>query len=201
MHFGIPFRRLLFVGLLLGGFGQGMAVETDDFRPILKAQLARYPEMQVQDCYKLLYQACLGSEHAVNDPAVAARWLEKELAELGPGPDEPVIDPIASDGRIVRVHLRAFVQHKGDTARLAQAFVQTANTYHGSREVLAAAWKQVISLAATGELPFPVAAVQKYGLEMAAAGYPAVHHSEKFQQRYGPAYRVIAREFVAGLRI
>jgi len=132
---------------------------------------------------------------------VAAQWLEKELADLGPGPDEPVIDPIASDGRIVRVHLRAFVQHKGDTARLAQAFVQTANTYHGSREVLAAAWKQVTELAEAGGLPFTADAARKFGQAMAANGYPAAHHSEKFRQLYHPAYRVIAREFVAGLRI
>ncbi len=176
-----------------------MAVETVDYRLLLKAQRIRYPEMQVQDCYKLLFQSCLGSEHAGGDPATAARWLDKELAAMGPGNDEPVIDPISPDGRIVRVHLRPFVRRHGDAGRLVEAFVQTANSFHGSRESLAAAWEQVVRLAAAGELSFSAEAAREFGHEMAAAGYPAVHHSEQFNTLYRPAYRVIAREFLAGL--
>ena len=170
-----------------------------DFGRLLKEQRARYPEMQLPDCYKLLFQACLGSEHAVGDPGAAKQWLERELATMGPGPVEPVIDPITPDGRIVRVHLRAFVLRKGDATRLVQAFGQTANTHRGSRESLAAAWELVIKLAAAGELPFSAAAAQNYGREMAKAGYPAVRHSDKFRELYRPAYRVLAREHLAGL--
>jgi len=175
------------------------AATAADFKPVIKAHLARYPAMELQDCYKLLYQACLGSEHAVGDTAAATRWLDQELASLGDGPVEPAIDPLTPDGRIVRVHLRPFVQQHGDKARLAQAFVETGQTFRGSRETLAAAWEQVVQLAAARELPFTAAAARTYGKEMAAAGNPAVHHSEKFTRLYHPAYRVIAREYLPGL--
>lgn len=169
-----------------------------DFTPVLKQHFARYPEMQLQDCYKLLVQACLGSEHAVGDAATATRWVERELATLAPGPAEPLLDPISPDGRLVRVHLRPFLAQKGDPARLVTAFVQTANTFHGSRETLVAAWAQVIALTEAGSLPFPADAARAYGKEMAAAGWPAVRHSKPFNARYQPAYRVVEREQLAG---
>ena len=73
---------------------------------ILQDHLARYPKMQARDVYKLLHQAAMGSEHAVTDIASARAWLERELAEIGPGPAEPLVDPISPDGQIARIHLR-----------------------------------------------------------------------------------------------
>jgi hypothetical protein len=76
---------------------------------ILRSHFSRYPLMQVQDLYKLLHQAALGSEHAVRNPETARNWLTRELAEMGDGPPEPLFDPISPGGEIARVHLRPFV--------------------------------------------------------------------------------------------
>jgi hypothetical protein len=125
--------------------------------------------------------------------------LEREVAGLGPGPSEPLVDPISPDGRIVRIHLRPFVEQHGDLDRLAAAFVQTATTFRGSKDSLAPAWAQVVRLAAKGEVPFSAGDAERFGAAMAAEGYPAVHHSKEFNERYRPAYRVVAREFLPGL--
>jgi len=191
--------RRLTCFLFVVGLAAGALAEPGDFRPILREQAKRHPQMEPADCYKLIYQACLGSEHAVNDPAEAKRWLESELAGLGAGPAEPLIESISPDGRIVRVHLRAFVARQGDPAKLLQAFVQTANNFHGSRENLLAAWAQVVELAQAQELPFSAQAAREFGEKMAAAGHPAVHHSKNYNEAAKPAYRVIAREYLAGL--
>lgn len=167
-----------------------------DIRPLLQRQLALYPKMEIQDCYKLLFQACLGSEHAVGDAAGATRWMEREWASLGEGPAEPPIDPISPDGKLVRVNLRPLKERKGDAAALVQAFVATANGFRGSRETLAAAWAQLVTLAESGAIPFSAADVRAFGEKQAAAGYPAVHHSARYNALYRPAYRVVAREFL-----
>jgi hypothetical protein len=169
------------------------------YSDLVRQHLKRYPEMELPDCYKLLHQACLGSEHAVSDPAAATRRMEKELAAMGTGPIEPLADPIAPEGSLVRVHLRPFINRKGDPARLVQAFVQTAATRHGTTGDLAAAWSQMIALAAEGALPFTAEAAREYGNKQAAAGWPAVHHSARFSELYRPAYRVVAREYLADL--
>lgn len=71
-------------------------------RSLLARQVARFPAMESQDVYKLLYQATMGSRHAGLDSAMAARWLERELRDMGPGPGEPVVDTISADGRMAR---------------------------------------------------------------------------------------------------
>ena len=43
--------------------------EEDTCRQILAAHVKRYPRLEIQDLYKLVYQGALGSEHAVSDPA------------------------------------------------------------------------------------------------------------------------------------
>ena len=36
--------------------------------------------------------------------------------------------------------------------------------------------------------------------EQAEAGYPAVHHSERYEAAYAPAYRVVALQHLASLQ-
>ena len=43
--------------------------EEDIYKQILAAHVKRYPRLEIQDLYKLVYQGAMGSEHAVSDPA------------------------------------------------------------------------------------------------------------------------------------
>lgn len=186
--------RLLIFVLALFAAADGMAA---DFRAVLLEHADRYPKLEPQDCYKLLFQAVLGAEHAVSDEAAARRWMDDELATLGDGPAEPLVDSISPDGTLVRVHLRPFVARGGDPAKLVRAFVQTAQKKFGTRDDLAAVWTQVVALAGVKKLPFTADAAHVFGEKMHTAGWPAVHHSKTFGAEYRPAYRVIARELVA----
>lgn len=172
-------------------------VSAADFQPVVLGHAKRYPRWEPQDCYKLLFQAVLGAEHAVSDEAGARKWMENEVAALGDGPAEPLVDPISADGALVRVHLRTFVARGGDPAKLVRAFVATGQRKFGTREQLADAWAQVVALAEARRLPFTAAAALEFGEKMRAAGWPAVHHSKAFGAAYRPAYRVIAREFLS----
>ncbi|MBN2548538.1 MAG: hypothetical protein JXB15_05255 [Anaerolineales bacterium] len=156
----------------------------------------RYPAWQLQDLYKLLVQAALGSEHAVSDPPSAQRWLERELGEMGAGPDEPIFDPITPDERMIRVHLRSFLAAGCHPQSLLEAFLATATTYHGSREQLASWCSLAIEMCQNGDLPFNAQEAQAFFAEMGENGYPAVHHSPVYQRLYHPAYRVVLRALI-----
>ena len=65
---------------------------------ILRSHISHYPSMQIQDLYKLLHQAAIGSEHALANPESARNWLTRELAEMGEGILELLTDPISADG-------------------------------------------------------------------------------------------------------
>lgn len=170
-----------------------MDYEIDTLRQILSDHFSRYPVMQVRDVYKLLLQAALGCEHAVRDEASAQEWLERELAEMGDGPDEPLFDPVSPDGEIVRVHLRPYFRAGKDPEKLLQSFVQTSRMFPGSHDKLRAFWEEINMMCENGLLPFRKQSIEAFFVEMEARGFPAAHHSEEYMRQYRPAYRVVAR--------
>jgi len=163
-----------------------MSIET-----ILRAHFSRYPAMQIQDVYKLLHQAALGSEHAISNPEGAKKRLERELVEMGRGTDGVAIDPISPDGRIVRVHLRPFVAQGGDPEVLLAAFIHTANEFQGDKRILTEYWE-----VATNSMQFSSADMDEFIKPLGEKDYPAVHHSSIYEKNYQPAYRVVLREFI-----
>jgi len=156
---------------------------------IVRAHLVRYPDMQIQDVYKLIHQATMGSGHAVTDPESARLWLERELADMGDGIPEPLIDPISADGQMARVHLRPYLAQGGDPQKLMSAFIRTANEFRGDEAILKKEW----DIATRLEI-FPPAEMDDFIQKL--RGYPAVHHSAIFTQRYRPAYRVILQKYL-----
>ena len=162
---------------------------------ILLAHLARYPLMQPVDLYKLLHQAAMGSEHAAPDEMTARPWLEREIRNLGEGPGDPLIDPIAPGGEIVRVHLRPYLAAGYEPERLLHALLRTGREHRGSTERLAE-WGQVAAqMAEAGWLPFGPE-LRELLQERAAQGYGAAHHSRQYVESYRPAYRVVTAAFL-----
>ena len=160
---------------------------------ILRDHARRYPRWNEFDLYKLLHQAERGSEHTLTDGRAESQWLDRELAHLGPGPIEPLIDPIRADGQLVRIHLRPWLERGLDPATLLEAFLQTARRWQASSTGLEAALHSAESLAE--QLGLPVEAVAKCAARMKPLGFPAVHHSRTFEAEYRPAYRVVAVSF------
>jgi hypothetical protein len=169
---------------------------TGRMRWILADHARRYPRWAVDDLYKLVHQASMGSEHAAGEEGRTREWLLREMNELRAGPDEPLVDPISPDGRIVRVHLRPFVACGLDPEPMLQAFLRTAERFSPSVERLVAYAEVAAGLAEEGTLRLPRARIVEWFDEMRAAGYPAVHHSPGFARSYRPAYRVVSLELL-----
>ncbi len=164
------------------------------FENILRSHLTRYPAMQIQDVYKLIHQAALGSEHAAPDPESARKWIEREIADMGDGQNEPLVDPISPDGEIVRVHLRPYVLRGGSIAELVEAFIRTANEYRGEITLLESYWAAAVGLG-----HFPAAEMDEFIQPLKAENYPAVHHSAEYRNAYHPCYRVVSQKVASWL--
>jgi hypothetical protein len=165
-------------------------------RSILNEHAHRYPQWEVDDLYKLIHQAAMGSEHGMRDETSLRDWLLQELAQLGPGPGEPLVDPISPDGRIVRVHLRPFTILQSPLEPLLQAFIRTSREVSPSIEHLEEYAADAILLAGEGMLPFSRGLVVTFMAGMRARNFPAVHHSARYRQLYQPAYRVVLRDLL-----
>jgi hypothetical protein len=166
--------------------------EADATRAIIADQLARHPEAGPEDLYKLLHQATMGSEHAMTDTAGVRAYLTRELATMGEGVTEPMIDTIAPGGAIVRVHLRPWVAAGRSTDSLLAAFIATAETFRGDTGRLGRALSLAERMIAAGGARFPVTSWRDLVHARRAEGYPAIHHSAGYQEAYRPAYRVVA---------
>ncbi len=154
---------------------------------IIISHLRRYPLMQAQDIYKLLYQVALGSEHAARDGHKAHAALLSEIATLRLGPEEPIFDKIGPLGQLARVHLRPYVALGYSIDRLFTAFMNTSREFHGTTETLQTYLQSAAPLAP--DLPAFVAHMQ-------AQGWPPVRHSAVYAQNYAPAYRIVMPELM-----
>lgn len=163
---------------------------------VLQDHLSRYPALQIQDLYKLLHQAALGSEHAVSDRGSVERWLSHELAEMGEGIPEPLTDPISHDGDLVRVHLRSYMAARHDPMLLLDAFIRTANEYHGDPQFLEQYWQEAVAISS-----FPASEMDDFFQGLKDKSFPAVHHSAEYERLYRPAYRVVSLVFCPELRL
>jgi hypothetical protein len=161
-------------------------------RSILIDHARRYPEWAVDDLYKLIHQAAMGSKHALTDESVARESLLQELAHLDRGPDEPLVDPISPDGRVVRVHLRPFSMLRLRQESLLLAFIRTPKEVPPSVDSFGGYAAAAAQLAQEGRLAFTDSRLAAYLSEMQASGFPAVHHSQGYARLYRPAYRVVA---------
>lgn len=179
---------------------EAAGAEDERFRQVVTYHLEKYPSMEIQDLYKLVFQAAMGSEHAVPDRQAAQQWLERELATLVIGSEEPFSEPLSPDGELVRVNLRGYVEQGGDTRELLDAFIATAKQFEASEGGLERYWGYVEAMAETGQIPYPKGQLGKWFAEMRDQGFPAVHHSSSYRNLYQPAYRVVSRELLSSER-
>jgi hypothetical protein len=163
-------------------------------RSILINHGQRYPYWAIEDLYKLIYQAAMGNEHAVTEENRVQDLLSQEIAGLIDGPVEPLIDPISADHRIVRVHLRPFIDLGLNQGVLVNAFIMTARHFPGSLNSLSEYARIALQLTQEGVLPFAAEQFSGYIADQRAKSYPPVHHSPLYTEKYRPAYRIVARE-------
>ena len=170
--------------------------EPASFDQIVRHHFEKYPSMEIEDLYKLVFQAAMGSEHAVPNREAAQQWLERELETLTVVPQQPFSEPLSPGGDLVRVNLRSFATRGGDMEALLDAFIKTAEQVSASEEKLREHWADVEAMAEAGEIPFGKSELQELFAQMESRGFPAIHHSSTYRKQYEPAYRVVLLEYL-----
>ena len=164
----------------------GGLLERNSYREIIQHHLIRYPGMQLQDLYKLVYQGVMGSSHAINSVDAAEKWLHDELLSMGTDSfGEEVVETLSS--HIARVNLRPFVADGGDPGLLLQSFIRTGKKYSGSTVDLIRKW----DTAGGYQSFFQPSEIKSFIHRQEEEGFPAVHHSSVYRELYRPAYRVV----------
>ncbi len=161
-------------------------------RKLLTEHYAKYPQLQIRDVFKFLYQSSFGCEHMVDSSEAATERIRNESACAAQN-DGSFIDRL--DGEYSRVHLACL--GKGLSAEtLGKLFFTSAKKEINGKLALEQKIEIAKELIREKNLPFSLDEFEKAAGEWQAEGYPAVHHSDVFRDAFKPSYRVIDNRYV-----
>lgn len=170
-----------------------------DTETILLTHLERYPDMQPQDCIKLLYQNEFGCEHLVADRDAALAWIKKEYDSVPHDPEHILIENIG--GGWTRVHMEPLEAKGISPEALCKVFIESERVCKDNNAV---ATKHrflkkidlLERLSLDGKTCFTHEQLVSFLEQYRALDYPPVHHSEIFRKKYHPTYRVIWGDYL-----
>lgn len=196
-----PVHRLMKTSFLWCAFiatlcFSGCGGEKVEMEKIIMWHMQRYPQMEVEDLYKLVYQSAMGISHFISNPEKAREYLNWEMSHLKDGEDIDLSEPLSPDGVMIRVNLYKYKQGGGEADDLFEAMMKSAENHQPSIEKIEKYWDYLADMAESGKLPFTPSELESFFEEMGAMNFPAVHHSETYRELYHPAYRVILSEYL-----
>jgi len=155
---------------------------------LLYDHYVNFPELDIQDAVKFLYQHYMGPGHLVSDESAALSRLKSEWDCITPDTDAPLFYPLGNG--LCRLNLNRCKADNLSFSDITKLFVLTARHSSSDKHALEQ------SLALITSLPFPQDEVNKYLEQYRAQGCPMVSHSTRFRQQYHPAYRVVFLHYV-----
>ena len=158
---------------------------------LLLSQVQTYPEIELQDLFKFIYQSAFGCEHMLADLDVAMERIRQEAENCRPHTGE-LVEPL--NGTYCRVHLD-YLKEGLRAETLGKLFFLSAEHEAEGEANLREMVSLFIELCQNGSLPFSGEEATSAVEVWENSGFAACHHSDRFRAAYAPAYRVIKKEY------
>jgi len=164
---------------------------------LITSHVNRYPLMQIQDIYKLLFQGTMGVDHYLPNSQTFEEKLAAEMDHILADSSLPLWEAIRPDGKIVRLNLAACKSRTCEISYIASLCYWTANLFQGDLGDLKNAWNTFQRLCHSHRIQkFPLDLVDQFSHQIEKNRFLPMHHSKIYQQAYKPAYRLVVREFL-----
>lgn len=170
--------------------------EFKSWHDVIAWHIHNHPGFYVQDLYKLIYQGVLGAEHLLADVEQARSRFETEWHTQPATTREPLIEPVAVDGTVVRLHLRPCKGMGWRMEKIWQSFYLSAQKTSAAHEEFVATWSEIIK---NPLIPLDRHRIERFDRQMLADGYPPCHHSRQYNDYNRPSYRVVLRRYAGFL--
>ena len=168
-----------------------MMIENKIYNLVLN-EFTRFPKSEVQDYYKLLFQAVYGAEHMIQNYNDCFKMLEEEISQIEPDIIYPVYYDISLTFPLVRVNLSRCKADKIDHHIISKAFFEGAKI---NIKIDTLGFETYLNIAVNTLKKYPFNKNEKlldeFIRKIKKLGFPAVHHSEAYRNSYKPHYRVI----------
>ena len=166
---------------------------------LVDTHLQRYPEMQPQDIYKLLFQATRGPGHFGMEYDFVFNYLTLESEKLDSAryQDTTLVEPLGPE--YIRIYLGPFLARGGTLDSLATFQVASAEKPPES-DLMPEVWDAFTHSHVVTELDsIQQAEIPKFTELMITNNWPAVHHSDLYRSLYDPHYRVLLRSKLSSI--
>lgn len=171
---------------------QGTCGERWSVKRLVEFHQQQKRSLNVQDVYKMLYQASFGVEHLLGDTTSVRSYLLDEMASMDTADrGEMLVEQISTTGEIVRVNLRPFRSLSFDPESLVQIMYRSARMMTPDTTLFYRNWEDFKSLVRYGLLSFPVEEVDEWESQLPSGVIAPVHHSVSYVEANAPAYRVV----------
>lgn len=163
--------------------------------------LERYPEMELSDVIKIVYQSEFGGGHMIKDPKTSLERLTEECQEQ----DGAISENCPVHWEEIGSHMgRLFLKGIGchlELDTVNSLFVNTAKKVTSSVSSFEEKLKELRAMCEKGEIPFDSVSLDEWIARYREEGYPPFGHSETFKRRYHPSYRVISSDYLTYIEL
>lgn len=154
----------------------------------------KYPDMQIQDMLKYLYQSSFGCEHMLSSEEKVIELIRKERKDRAHfATDKELIEEL--DGEYSRVSL-SYLDFGLSDETLGRLFCISSKKELDGISKLEEKIDVLKILVQEKKIGFSIDDLENSLNKWRDSGYQSLSHSEKFRASYHPSYRVISNEYV-----
>lgn len=151
-----------------------------------------YEGYQLDDAYKLVYQGCMGPEHAITSPDAVRQWLDKEWESIEASSHEGLYSDITIHYPIYRINLRAAKAFGITQAQIYNEFMGLARVFPKRPDLLRIIWKGVSQQIKDDDcIVWNPQDIDKFNVMILQNDFPPIHHSLEYNEKNKPAYRLV----------
>ena len=165
----------------------------DQTRELLLTHFYKYPDLQIRDIFKFLYQSIYGCEHMISSCDNAVKGIEEEYSFSRKNCKFSEVEKL--DGKYIRVPL-SYIDNGLSAETFGKLFYLSAKKDNGTSGLLLEKLDVVRNMISEEVLPFSENEFDCEFHSWKEKGFSALHHSDVFREKYKPSYRVISEEFL-----
>ncbi len=164
----------------------------DKLKQTVLEHIKKYPEMELQDILKMLFQNEFGPKHLAENEIECFKSLSTEINSIDYNENEELFEDIGCDA--LRLNLKA-IPVGTDLNYINKIIVNSASEFCGTNEKLVVKFGLLVVMAENQEIPFDIERVRKETNAFAKNGFKPISHSEVYKENYSPSYRVISKKY------
>ena len=169
-------------------------MNTNELIEILTYHKNKYPQMEVSDVIKLVYQNEFGGGHLITNPLQSLTYLTYEYNSINKDYSMPLYEEIGNN--LIRLNLKAIDNNILSLEKINDIFVSSSRITKGTISSFLSKIEIVKTLCKNNFFTFSYETLINYLNEYEKHNYPMVSHSKTYKDNYDPAYRVISKSFI-----